>query len=336
MSDQDPSVSPAHGWALLRIGELETTALEIPTLPTNAKTAAGEVRLAVTEKSESRVLIPIHPSESIRGIVDAPSLKISIVRLRSSGQMEPFLDLICVSKSLESVFSEVVGEILSRISDGVSGTLAVETTIRDFRDLLDDRDEDIDDGKIVGLVAELLILDRLLEQSADAWKCWRGPHGDRHDFRNGGLSLEVKASMSKAQTRIFIHGLDQLEAPEDGQLYIHHMVLEPVGRGLVDIAVLWSSIESKSSEIRPIEDAFAVLGLTRENIDRWSRLSFRLEDEKLYRVDNDFPRLVPSNLRIERNGISDVSYAVDLAYANDSILPESYWQTVALELTSID
>ena len=223
-------------------------------MPTDVSAAAGPVRLAVGANGEPRLLLPLTSRETPASVDAGNALSVSVSSFSYKGTRLRFLDLVCVREDLETVFAEVVDEILARIGGG-------DGTIRDFRSLLTRaRTKDVRIGRVAGLVAELLVLNRLLDRSPSAWRAWRGPEGDRHDFRVGDTSLEVKASLRAGTSGVTINGLDQLEAPTGGTLYLLHIVLEPVTGGILSLGSLAQSAMSKVPEPARIETLLAAAG----------------------------------------------------------------------------
>ena len=320
MSSGESTSKAAINWALLRTGGHSGGGLEIPTVPTDVSTVTGPVRLAVGTNGEPRLLLPLAHHESPTSVDTGGALSVSVSLLSYKGTRLRFLDLICVREELESVFGEVVDEILARIGKGDSCADAAQSTITDFRALLmRARANDISTGRVAGLVAELLILNRLLDRSASAWRAWRGPVGDRHDFRVGDTSLEVKASLHSAKSAVTIHGLAQLEAPAGGTLHLLRFVLEPVAGGILSPASLARSALAKADEPARVETLLNAAGCPDAFAEEWNRHSFRRESEHLYEIRLGFPRLTPTMLKdgLVPHGVHDVAYTIDLSVAEE-------------------
>jgi len=310
--------SVAGQWMLLRAGSRDTGGLEIPSLPLGTGTTSGPIRLAVGPNGEARVLLPITGRESPFRIDAGSALAMTASTFMQSGRVHRFLDLMCLSGELEPVFVEVVDEIIARVSNGLGCIEAVRATFDDFRTLLTARASDrIDRSRIAGLVAELVVLNRLLDLAPSAWRAWRGPAGDRHDFRAADASLEVKASLRAGSVEITVNGIEQLEAPSDGTLHLAHFVLEPVKGGPLTIASLGGRAFAQADEPNELRDLLASIGCLSVQSDDWNRDAFRIESESLYRVAGDFPRIVPSHFRGGNAlaGIREVTYRVDLSFA---------------------
>ena len=318
MSSGKLTSNAGTNWGLLRAGGHAGGGLEIPTIPTDVSTVAGPVRLAVGANGEPRLLLPLARRETPASINAGNALSVSVSSFGYKGTRLRFLDLICVSQDLETVFGEVVDEILARIGRGDSCVDAAQSTIEDFRALLmRAHATDVGTGRVAGLVAELLVLNRLLDRSPSAWRAWRGPAGDRHDFRVGDTSLEVKASLHSGTSGVTINGLGQLEAPTDGTLHLLHIVLEPVTGGILSLASLARSAMSKGDEPPRIETLLAAAGCRDAYAEEWNRHSFRRESEQLYEIRPGFPRLTRTMLKdgFVPLGVHDVTYTIDLSVA---------------------
>ena len=319
MSTEALHTSASGNWELLRTGVPGGGDLGVPTIPTDVSTDAGRVRLAIGPNDEPRVLLPLDGRESAPTIQESNALSISVSSFKSKGRILRFLDLICLSPDLESVFGELVDEMLARIARDESCVDAVRSTIEDFRSLLMRAAAGrITKGMVAGLIAELLVLNRLLDRTPSAWKAWLGPTGDRHDFRAGNTSLEVKSSLRPGASRLAINSLDQLEIPTGGSLHLLRFVLEPVSNGMLSVSSLARNALSKSDEPDRLNELLAAVGCSNVDAEDWNRYLFRCESEYLYEVRPGFPRLVISMLTggIAPRGVHEVAYHVDLSVAD--------------------
>lgn len=330
MSIEVRTTTAAGNWEVLRArvqqGDVQLGGgLEIPTMPTGVATAAGEVRLAVGQNGEARLLLPLSHEEPQATLHGGIGLSISVSSLNHKGRSLRFLDLICLSPDLEAVFGEVADEILVRIARGDGCLDAVRSTIEDFRSLLrQPGGGEVDVPRIAGLIAELLVLNRLLERSSSAWRAWRGPAGDRHDFRARDTSLEVKASLRPDASTITINGLEQLDVPKNGTLHLLRIVLEPVNGGLLSVSDLARKAISNGSEPERLRGLLAAMGCNDIDAERWSRHRFRTESYHLYEIRPGFPRLTMSMLTggIAPSGVHKVSYQIDLSAAQPFLCEE--------------
>jgi hypothetical protein len=318
VSDSAKPFSVSSRWTILRAGSPDSGGLEIPSLPLSVVTAAGPIRLAVGPSGEARLLLPLSARDDAVGTDAGDALEVRVSSFLQGGRAHRFLDLTCLRVELEPVFSDVVDEIVARVSRGAGCVDAARTTLDDFRALLIPRHSDrIERSRVVGLVAELVVLNRLLDVSPLAWRAWKGPTGDRHDFRAADTSLEAKASLRAGASIITVNGLEQMEPPSGGTLHLAHFILEPISGGLLTVSTLGRRALALADDPSRLRDILAIVGCTDVDDEPWNRDTFRVERETLYRVDGDFPRLVPSLFAegVPPAGVGEVTYRVDLSVA---------------------
>lgn len=323
-------------WAVLRSGNQTDGNFEIRTMPTDVITPSGKVRLALGPNKEPRVLLPLRERETLPRSGAADALSLTVSSFTHEGRSVRFIDLVCKPRELENVFGEVVDEMLARVAQGTNCISAIESTIEDFRSLLvQSSDQEVAPNVVVGLVGELLILNRLLDRSVSGWQAWKGPTGDRHDFRRGNTSLEVKATVQAGQSAVVIHGLEQLEIPSDGSLYLLRLVLESVSAGNLGISGLAKSALTKADKPDEIRKLFAAIGCEDYDKPRWNRQSFRIESESFYQVRNGFPRLTASMLAagVAHAALSAISYSVDLSFASHFLSSSETYRMIEKELS---
>lgn len=336
MSRPEQESPPQGRWNVLRAGHIDRDGLGIPSLPLDAMTKTGPVRLAVGPGGEARLLVPLAAGEKIDALATGSALKISLTTLTHGQRAIRFLDVICMSPDLEAVFGEVVDDIVRRLADRKDGVAAVAGAIDDFRELLvPPVGRELDRSRVVGLVAELVVLNRLLDISPSAWRCWRGPAGDRHDFRAGDTSLEVKASLGAGAREVTINGIDQLEPPAGGSLYLAHLVLEAVEGGLLTVASLGDRALLRADDPAGLRVMLAAVGCTDVHDAAWNRFAFRAEAERLYHVGPGFPRIAPSSFvgGAIPAGIVDATYRIDLGHASDAECPPEEFASLLRELS---
>ena len=324
MSSEAVKTTAPDGWGLLRAGAQRgdvqvSSGLEIPTIPSGVTAVAGPVRFAIGQSGEPRVLLPLAEGEAMATVSGGLALSISVSSFRHNGRILRFLDLVCRSADLETVFGEVVDEMLVRIDGGDECVEAARSTIEDFRSLLQRAGSlEVDKRTIAGLVAELVVLNRLLERSSSAWKAWCGPVGNRHDFRTGDTSLEVKAALRPDAATITINGLEQLEVPTQGTLHLFRIVLESVHGGVLSVSDLVRRAMSLAREPQELMELIVAAGCKDVDAEQWNRHRFRIESEHLYEIRPGFPRLVMSMLNdgVVPHGVHGVTYHVDLSAAD--------------------
>jgi hypothetical protein len=288
-------------------------------MPTEVTSPNGPVRLGLGSSGQARLLLPLANGEVATSVVGAPALQVAVSTYSENGKPGRFLDLTCLTAELETVFHEVAGHILLRIEAGSGCVDAARSTIEEFRALLlRPHSSQVPVSQVAGLVGELLFLKRLTDRSAAAWKSWRGPAGDRHDFARGSTAVEVKVTTRKGKSEVSINGIEQLSEPAGGELYLFHYEIEAVASGMLSVSALGRAVLAGASEPERVRELLAALGCIDVDADAWNEKSFRLENETLYRVETGFPRLIPGSLAgaAVPEGISNVCYVTDLSAAS--------------------
>lgn len=307
-------------WARLREDRCEAGSLSIPTIPTSVVTIYGPPRHALGPFGEARLLLPIGATETVPKLSSTAALSVSDCVYTYKGRSQRFLDIVCQSPDLERVFSEVVDELLSRVSEGVNALEAAASTLSDFQELLIPRpDKAVAFETIIGLAGELVFLSSLLDINPETINCWRGPLKERHDFRKGSVAFEVKTSSRSGNQEVVISAVDQLLQPINGSLMLVHQVLEEVNHGSINISNLAAEVARKAADPKLFADLLEKAGCTDPDSTAWNKYSFNNENQEIYRVGNDFPRIIPESFQEGSlpRGVLGVSYSIDLSVATE-------------------
>lgn len=233
-----------------------------------------------------------------------------------------YLAVRCSDGGFLETFSLVVSDILLRL--GKSPDNAVDTvlnTLERWKIFWRVPHQGLGREAELGLFGELWFLFRWLGERLPAGVSgWQGPKRSRHDFQFSTCSFEVKAASGTVSTGPVhkIHGLEQLDNPEKGQLFLFslHVVEDPLANnGLVAII---EQIENFLGAEIAILDSFrtklASMGYSPGHNERY-RQKFRIISEGLYVVADDFPRLTRTSFpRGLPAGISDVSYSLGMTH----------------------
>jgi hypothetical protein len=329
-----PAEASLDQWEMLRRGGQVSTALEIPSVDTGVDTGSGSVRLALGNAGELRLLLPVRQSERIAESPSSQGLRIGAATYVLGGTPIRFLDITCLSSALDGVFADVAGEIMDRVAEGASPVHACRTTIEDFRSLLVASAMEVTVQEIRGLIGELLMLRTLLALDAGAWKLWRGPLRDRHDFRGGAFAIEVKTTSRSSVRKVTISAVDQLMAPADGNLQLAVFHVEEAAGGDLSIARLAADVATAASDRQELGRLLAAYGCPDPEAGGWNRCRFRLEGEAHYQVDERFPRIIPESFANGTipTGVESLSYIVDLGAAEPCRLSDEVVVTRIAEL----
>ena len=238
-----------------------------------------------------------------------------------------FIDVICTTISGQDVFNLVVSAILTQLEQGGTPAEAVQTTLTRWRRFWGAAPSDgLTAEEIRGLFGELWFLASwLLPHDIGQVKHWLGPTGARHDFQWPGLALECKATTSTRGHLHRINGLDQLDPPADGRLLLFSLRMREEATASDNLTTLvtriTTALEDDGDALDTFEAQLALTGYSPLDTERYSGISFRIVNERLYEVANDFPRLSTDSFRDgPPRGVERVEYEVDLDVAADQII----------------
>ncbi|WP_326662780.1 PD-(D/E)XK motif protein [Streptomyces sp. NBC_00385] len=298
---------------------LRTSALPVGTVH-------GPILVAVDRAGLRHLLVPLKVRQRVSvGLVSA-SLRITERPLQDEDAYGRFADIECMSRELDDVFTGLCRDVLVAVeADGDRPYRTARAVVERWKLLFSSGPRSLTREQMVGLFGELRVLVRLLEGDSGAVRHWAGPAGERHDFTDGVHAVEVKSTVTNSERRVFVvHGLDQLEAPEGGDLLLAWQRFEPHPGGstldeLVDRAADLcddqAELLSKLGSVgyRPSDEAGQ------------DGLRLSLAEDRWYRVEEDFPRLTTVTMHAGTvpAGVLDVRYTVDLAGARTSPVDET-------------
>ncbi|NOD92509.1 PD-(D/E)XK motif protein [Ruegeria sp. HKCCD4884] len=229
--------------------------------------------------------------------------------------------IICLDRDLETVFLRFCESVLAEIARNAPTPLAIGRALSRFRRLFEQADSAIDGERIAGLVAELFVLEWLVENGTNAVRAWRGPYGETHDFAFGNLHVEVKALPASGERKCRISNIHQLEEPMGGTLFLAGVRLAP-GRETIGTILERLLTLLPHESVDDLEAAIQSAGCPVPITEPWNRRGFALAPVEVWRIDAGFPRLVPGSLQAGslQQGVTDVRYTVSLEVAGASVV----------------
>ena len=172
----------------------------------------------------------------------------------------------------------------------------------------------------IGLFSELWFIAHWLLPGAGPMDCvarWRGPYHARHDFESQGLSVEVKGTTSVRSTLVHINGVDQLEPPTAGNLYLFVLRLREEGGaehtlpGLVDD--LRKMLDSDPDAVGLLDTGLIQAGYSPAHDSDYAQTKWRIVEQLLIPIDEDFARIRPSHFPSGLPpGVSALSYQLEI------------------------
>ena len=192
----------------------------------------------------------------------------------------------------------------------------------------------LDAAAEMGLIGELWFFLRWLGAPTSV-RHWTGPLGDRHDFVTTSVSVEVKAASVRGgelPTHPIAH-LDQLADPVNGSLMLFSLGMARDADGDTTLPGLVAEAEELchgTPHLDTWRERIHAAGWRPPHAAMYMR-RFRVTSQQLYRVDDQFPRLIRTSFNGQQlpAGVSDVRYSV-----TPSVVVESH--LVASEPISTD
>jgi hypothetical protein len=225
----------------------------------------------------------------------------------------------CEDKAAWDMFDLLGGEIAERLrADQEPARIVVERELARWRRFWSaPQSRALARDAQVGLMGELLFLSRWLVDALGAKgavESWRGPFGSRHDFEWARRSVEVKSSTGAARPLFRIHGLEQLMPPADGDLYLCAVWLrEEQGADLSLPALVReaTTILGAAEELKySLDERLALAGYFREDDSEYERTRYRVRSAQVFRVGDEFPRMIPSMCASLSPAVSEVDYSI--------------------------
>jgi hypothetical protein len=214
-----------------------------------------------------------------------------------------------------AVCQHLVQELSQRAPDPAPH-LAVETIIREWLAYWRTLTHSFSASTFIGLVGELLAIDRWLDHDDFKSEFWQGPLGGPHDFCGHRFDIEVKATSNRVGPLTHeITSIDQLEERENRKLKLLsfrlgfstagassvHQLVERVGT-----LAAFQEEPGKTVLSKALADAGYSQDLPEkyENFDVWS--------ESLFDIEAGFPRLTRLTIP-DDNRILNLNYSIDLS-----------------------
>ncbi len=212
-----------------------------------------------------------------------------------------------------SVAASFLDEILQLLKTGHEPGDAGRAALQAWRDLLArPTGEPLREQALVGLFGELEVLETILTLGGD-FDSWTGWNKDHNDFRLPGLVIEVKSTTSANYRRVQIHGLGQLDDPQDGSdpvLVLRRLEPSPEGRSVPDLI---EALVRLGASRAVILERLAHLHYSDQHRAAYDSHRYVSSEIALRAIDDTHPRLVPSKLvSVDLSCIDKVDYELNL------------------------
>lgn len=299
-----------EAWTIL--GRHSTEVENMSLVKLDVVTSNGNLYLGKTHDNIKYLLIPIGDISDVPSDQKWRSISLRQVQVSISGIDLKFLELSCEDLTLMDIFFELVKSVVSAITSKPNQAVGVcRKVLSRWRELLAGLPTLFTEEAAIGLFGELYYLLKIAKINPQAAvRCWVGPTGARHDFDFGQISLEVKSTKQIEGRFVEINGVLQLLPQSECELFLGFLHLEQKNDGDSISDLINSAIELGADR----EAIFHLAGMTGWTAESDSH-RFRKLGEKIYCVDNKFPRIVPESF-VERNlpeGVLRLKYQLDLS-----------------------
>ena len=234
---------------------------------------------------------------------------------------ERYLDIACLDASGHPILDLMGGEIALGLTDQTKQTEDVVRRIlekwRRFWGQLPQPMMSFEEQ--LGLFAELWFYSQWLspKYGPEVIMVWRGPWGSRHDFEWTNKSVEVKATINTRGRIHKIHGLSQLENPENGPLYLFSLNLREENGATSNlpniIEICRDQLKNTAEGLNYFENSLVHIGYSPFFEEEYSKNKLRVVEANLFQVIDDFPRLTKLDILPRMSeGIERVDYEINL------------------------
>jgi hypothetical protein len=278
------------------------------------------VMLAVDRAGLRHLLLAVDRSSAAPTQPVSKGLSISVDEL-SVGERPArhYLDIACRDAAMHPNFTAVAAEIIDALPNSDDVIATVTSIFARWRLFWGVAADELSEEQVIGLFGELWFLEFWLAPiDAAVLAAWAGPRGDRHDFKWPAASVEIKATRvrSDGAARHRISSLDQLEAPEQGELYLFSLraTPDPIGAHSLRSSVdrLRDGLSARPELLQDFDERLAAAGYSPAYGEQYGA-GLRVAAEELYRVSDGFPRLDSTSFRAGvPNGVDRISYTLDL------------------------
>jgi hypothetical protein len=296
----------------------------------------SEVFIAVDLAGRRYVLIRIPDGEPC-SIAERTSRGIAVqtveIKLDNFGKTGVFVEIACLEPSGYAALDIVTGELVAALLAGASigRVRLVQSVLTKWRRFWSGVAQNLlSREQLLGLYGELWFLSRWLLSSIgveSAVAMWRGPVGSRNDFEQRGWAVEVKTS-SKLDGCHQVHGLEQLMEPEGVVLLLFSLLVREEASGMETIPKmvleLRSALATDQVALLQFEAMLAASGYDDAQAPEYEKVKLRVRGQGLYRVNSDFPRLIPSSISSGLPvGVSNILYELRLDAAGKWLIAET-------------
>lgn len=279
------------------------------------------VHAAIRCETKSECLMIDIPLAGLAALGELPAtggMSVTIQAIRGIPSNQRVLVIELAEQSFKDLFAVFCADLINRLSDcdkvNDATTILIQRLTR-WQYFLSIRQEGLTHAEQVGLFGELWFLrDTLMPTVGMSMVCaWTGAQRAPQDFVIPGVcAAEVKTTEARSLQAVTINGEKQLDDTGLLRLFLVCIRLESEPHGDSLVAVI-RDLRAKTAALpeiaRVLERLLFDAGYMDLHAERYESMRFRVAESRVFRVRNEFPRIVPSGLV---SGVGSVTYRLDL------------------------
>jgi hypothetical protein len=284
---------------------------------TGVQLPSGEVLVGSGADGHRHVLIPLAEGAAFAQDTATRGVHITRRRLDTGGGIDEFTDIECRLSHLNPVFATLAEEMLAAaVAAPQQPATACRVVLDRWREFLgSERSPLLSEERTVGLLAELLEVRAVLEHDRELRiDVWAGPSGATHDLRRGAHSIEVKGTQVREGKFVQVNGLEQLVPPPGGRLHLAWRRFERDDTSPLSLPAAIRETRALGVDNLALTERLALAGYDPAHAEEYEARRYREVESRLYEVDDDFPRIVPTSFAggTAPPGVLRLRYTVDL------------------------
>ena len=234
-------------------------------------------------------------------------------------ELSDFILVKCKQEQYVNYFLQILNEILEHINNSNIGLVkSINIIILKWRHFLSlPKSYILDETDIIGLIGELLLLDKILDnENYNAINFWVAEER-KEDFLINSNIIEVKATLNRNHVHI-INGIDQLLIIPNFNKYILSIILTKTNSiDKINLPYLIEKINDKINQ-HPEKTELFYFKLKQRKYDirdreEYLNFNYELITAGYFFIDENFPKLTTNELTIALNNrISKIRYTIDL------------------------
>jgi hypothetical protein len=328
-SDTAPADVAARAWDALE----ESVPTQVDDLRIEdawATVPQGQCYFGIDSERRWHLLVPLAPGETVKKGIGARGISARRREYRhDKDDVRAYVDLACERLELRRLFALIVDDLLRDIrAVGGAPQPVVIATLDRWRQLLGSGSGLLSDKELAGLFGELVVLGELVVQHGPAaFDWWHGPEKSIHDFQRDHVRIEVKATMSHESWKFRIHGLDQLEVPDGGELHVAMLRVHQDDAG-DSVPQVVDRILGRGVPAVEMLEKLRNIGYDPVDEEQYRELRLREIERRVAIVDDGFPSMTRTSFQdgSQPAGTSSVEYDIDVADVDltDSSVHEAF------------